>query len=134
MYCRTAYEFALRPRIFSAASSKTVSGAEGSRRKRMVSAACSTAELDLDFDIERMPPLWFSVATDSTRSYEDVVIEHVGIVERTAQTGTAPIKFLPGQVSNSYDRSRWKLPHTECSAMSRTWSSADGIYGASRRT
>lgn len=43
---------------------------------------------------------YFSAETDSTRSGEDVVITAVGLVERTAQTGLAPVTVLPGALAD----------------------------------
>jgi hypothetical protein len=43
----------------------------------------------------RLPVFYFSPAIDSWRDYTDVVIEAVGLVAQTTQTGTAPSASWP---------------------------------------
>lgn len=65
--------------------------------------------IDVAFEIDQLPPLWFSPRTHSRRDGTDVVIEHLGVVAATAQVGTAPIRFLPGRLDRPEERRRWRL-------------------------
>jgi hypothetical protein len=59
-----------------------------------------------EVDPARLPVLYFSPTTNALRDWvdhTDIVIEALGLVDRTAQTGTAPIRILAGSL---HDRRR----------------------------
>jgi len=59
-----------------------------------------------------MPQMFFSVATDALRDYTDIVVTAVGLVDRTAQSGTAPIRLIPGGLHQAA-RDAHALPQIE---------------------
>jgi hypothetical protein len=79
----------------------------------------AVGELDDDYDLEALPPLWFSAATNHHRDGSDILIDHVGIVEATAQIGTEPIRFLPGELRHPEVRQKWRLAEGERAIVER---------------
>jgi hypothetical protein len=70
--------------------------------RRAGAGLSAVAEFDgPEVDPVRMPSLYFSVSTDSKRDFSDVVIKSVGLVERTAQTCTEPVRFIPGRIGQA---------------------------------
>jgi hypothetical protein len=70
----------------------------------------ATARADADALLDVDEKIYFSAETSATMDGKDIILTGVALCLEPAQVGARPVKFLPGDLDDNYERSKWQLP------------------------